>query len=318
MKTGVIVRLMKENVVIVALLFMVLIMAVISPSFRTLENLNNIMMQIAIYGIVAFGMTFAIICGEFDLSCGALMGVVTILFTDISKKSGVVPAVLACLAFCLAVGLVNGFLVAKIKMSAFVATLATSIALKGFALNYTSGKPINNVNEKINSFGNGSFLGVPVIVWFFIGVLLISLYVLRYTKFGRGIYATGGSMEVARMAGINVTFYKISIFVILGIATSVAGMLMAARLSAGNALYGNDLSMTVVAAVVIGGTLLTGGKGNALKTLWGMLVMGVLFNTLMILGVQANWQNVIRGLILIAVIVAGAVFSKEKTRIRVL
>jgi ribose transport system permease protein len=317
MKSNAITILMKENVVIVALLIMVLIMAVISPSFRTLENLNNIMMQIAIYGIVAFGMTFAIICGEFDLSCGALMGVVTILFTDVSKKSGVIPAVLICLAFCVVVGFINGFLVAKIKMSAFVATLATSIALKGFALNYTSGKPINNVNEKINSFGNGSFLGIPIIVWFFIGVFLISLYVLRYTKFGRGIYATGGSIEVARMAGINVTFYKISIFVILGITTAVAGMLMAARLSAGNALYGNDLSMTVVAAVVIGGTLLTGGKGNALKTLWGMLVMGVLFNTLMILGVQANWQNVIRGLILIIVIVAGAVFSKKKIKIQV-
>lgn len=212
MKSNPVTMLMKENVVIVALLVMVLIMAVISPSFRILENLNNIMMQIAIYGIVAFGMTFAIICGEFDLSCGALMGVVTILFTDVSKKSGVIPAILVCLGFCVVIGFINGFLVAKIKMSAFVATLATSIALKGFALNYTFGKPINNVNEKINNFGNGSFLGIPIIVWFFIGVFLISVYVLRYTRFGRGIYATGGSIEVARMAGINVTFYKLQNF----------------------------------------------------------------------------------------------------------
>jgi ribose transport system permease protein len=310
------VRFIKENVVIAALAVMALIMAFVNNSFFTLQNLNNILTQISIYGIVAFGMTFAIICGEFDLSCGSLMGVVTILFTDITKKSTVPLAVFVCLGFCIMVGLLNGFLVAKVKMSAFVATLATSIALNGFALNYTSGKPINNVNDAINRFGNGSLFGAPIIVLFFAGAFAVSMYVLRNTKFGRGIYATGGNIEVARMAGINVTFYKVAIFVILGVSTSIAGMLMAARLSAGNALYGNDLAMTVVAAVVIGGTLLTGGKGNALRTFWGMLVMGVLFNALMILGVQANWQNVIRGFILIAVIVASATFSKRKTKIQ--
>jgi ribose transport system permease protein len=262
-------------------------------------------------------MTIAIICGEFDLSCGALLGVVTILFTDIAKKTNVVSAIMVCVCFCIVVGLINGFLVAKVKMSAFVATLATSIALKGFALNYTSGKPINYVNNEINRFGNGTIFGIPVIVLFFIGALLITMYVLRYTKFGREIYATGGNIEVARMAGINVSFYKIAIFVILGIATAAAGILMAARLSAGNALYGSDLSMTVVAAVVIGGTSLSGGKGSALKTLWGMLVIGVLFNALMILGVQANWQNVLKGAILIGVVAVDAIFSKKKLKLQI-
>jgi len=316
MKSSAFTKFIKNNIVIVALIAMVLIMVSISPAFRTLETLNNIMEYIAIYGIVAFGMTFAIICGEFDLSCGALLAVVTILFTDVSKNMGVTAAVFICLGFCIIVGFINGFLVAVIKMSAFVATLATSIALKGFALNYTGGKPINYPNDAINSFGNGSVLHIPIIVWFFIAVLLISMYVLRYTKFGRGIYATGGNLEVARMAGINVFFYKFSIFVILGITTAIAGILMGARLSTGNALFGGDLSMTVVAAVVIGGTLLSGGKGNALKTLWGMLVMGVLFNALMILGVQANWQNVVKGLILIIVIVAGAAFSQKKAKLK--
>jgi ribose transport system permease protein len=307
-------RLVRGNIVVIALVALVIIMTIITNSFFTLTNFNNILSQIAIYGIVAFGMTIAIICGEFDLSCGALMGVVTILFTDFAKQANVGLAVLVCLAFCILIGFINGFLVAKIKMSAFVATLATSIALKGFALNYTSGKPINNVNNQINQFGNGSVLGIPIIVWFFIGTLAITMYVLKFTRFGRGLYATGGNIEVARMAGINVSFYKIAIFVILGISTAVAGILTAARLSAGNALYGNDLSMTVVAGVVIGGTSLAGGKGSALKTLWGMLVIGVLFNALMILGMQANWQNVLKGAILIAVVAVDATFSKKKIR----
>jgi ribose/xylose/arabinose/galactoside ABC-type transport system permease subunit len=305
-------RLVRGNIVVIALVVLIGIMAFITDSFFTLRNFNNILSQIAIYGIVAFGMTIAIICGEFDLSCGALLGVVTILFTDFAKRVNIGSAVLVCLGFCILVGFINGFLVAKIKMSAFVATLATSIALKGFALNYTSGKPINNVDNQINQFGNGSVFGIPVIVWFFIGTLLITMYVLRFTRFGRGLYATGGSIEVARMAGINVSFYKIAIFMILGITTAIAGILMAARLSAGNALYGNDLSMTVVAAAVIGGTSLSGGKGSALKTLWGMLVIGVLFNALMILGVQANWQNVLKGAILIAVVAVDATFSRKK------
>ncbi|MDR0584937.1 MAG: ABC transporter permease [Treponema sp.] len=305
-------RLARGNIVVIALLLIIGIMAVITNSFFTLANFNNILSQIAIYGIVAFGMTIAIICGEFDLSCGALMGVVTILFTDFAKQTNAGLAVLVCFGFCILVGFINGFLVAKVKMSAFVATLATSIALKGFALNYTSGKPINNINNQINQFGNGSVLGIPIIVWFFIGTLVITMYILKFTKFGRGLYATGGNIEVARMAGINVSFYKIAIFVILGITTAVAGILMGARLSAGNALYGNDLSMTVVAAVVIGGTSLSGGKGSALKTLWGMLVIGVLFNALMILGVQANWQNVLKGAILIAVVAVDATLSKKK------
>jgi ribose transport system permease protein len=312
MKKTTVSRLLRENVVVVSLVVLVGIMAVIANSFFTLQNFNNILTQIAIYGIVSFGMTIAIICGEFDLSCGSLLGVVTILFTDIAKRMNVGAAVLVCVGFCIVIGLINGVLVAKVKMSAFVATLATSIALKGFALNYTGGKPINYVNDEINRFGNGSVLGIPIIVWFFAGTLLITMYVLRYTRFGRGIYATGGSIEVARMAGISVSFYKTAIFVILGLTTAVAGILMAARLSAGNSLFGGDLSMTVVAAVVIGGTSLSGGKGSALKTLWGMLVIGVLFNALMILGVQANWQNVLKGAILIAVVAMDTVLSKKK------
>ena len=312
MNTMRITKLFRENVVVFALILLIVIMSIIASSFFSIENVKNIFNQIAIYGIVAFGMTFAIICGEFDLSCGSLLGVVTILFTDIAKKQSVGIAILVCVAFCVAVGFFNGVLVSKVKMSAFVATLASNIALRGFALNYTKGKPINYVNDNINRFGNGSVLGIPIIVLFFIGTLLVAMYILRYTKFGRGIYATGGNVEVARMAGINVSFYKIAIFVIMGITTALAGILMAARLSAGNALYGSDLSMTVVAAVVIGGTSLAGGKGNALKTLWGMLVMGVLFNALMILGVQANWQNVLRGVILIVVVAVDAVFSKKR------
>ena len=307
-------KILKNNIVVIALLLLVVIMSIVADTFFTVSNIVNIFTQIAIYGIVACAMTISIIGGEFDLSVSSLIGVITILFTDFSKNYGVLPAIAVCLAAGIVVGLINGFLVAKIKMSAFVATLSTMLSLKGFALTYTSGKPINYANNAIYEFGNGDVLGIPIIVLFFFGALLLTFFVLRFTRFGRGVYATGGNPMVAKMVGINVTFYKTMLFVILGVATAIAGILMGARLQSGNSLYGRDLTMSVVAGVVIGGTSLSGGRGSAFKTLWGMLVIGVLFNALMILGVQANIQDVVKGAILIAVVSTDAVFAQRKSR----
>ncbi len=304
--------LVRNNIVVLALLVLVLTMSIISNSFLTISNLINILTQISIYGIVACAMTFAVICGEFDLSVGSLLAVITIIFIDSAKNYGFAAAILLSLAIGVLVGLINGFLVAKVKISAFVATLSMMVSLKGLALFYTNGKPINFVHDGMYNLGNGSFLGLPYIVYIFFGFVILSHVVLKYTRFGRDIFATGGNAMVARMAGINVVFYKFIIFIILGVLTSVAGMVMASRLNSGNALFGNDLALSVVAAVVIGGTSLSGGRGSVIKTLLGMLVIGVLFNALLILGVQANWQDVIKGGILIAVVSFDAYFSNVK------
>ncbi len=302
--------LLRENIVIVALIFLVVLMTALSRSFLTAPNLINIFTQISIYGIVACAMTFAIICGEFDLSVGSLIAVTTIVFIDTAKNYGFVVAVVMTLAIGILVGSINGFLVAKVKISAFVATLSSMVSLKGLALFYTNGKPINYVHDGMYNLGNGSFLGIPFIVYMFLTLVVIGHLVLKYTKFGRNIFATGGNMTVAAMAGINVVYYKFIVFVILGAVTAFAGIIMACRLNSGNSLFGNDLALSVVAATVIGGTSLSGGKGSVVKTLFGMLVLGVLFNALLILGVQANWQDVIKGLILIAVVSFDAYFSK--------
>ena len=150
----------------------------------------------------------------------------------------------------------------------------------------------------------------------FLGALA-HLVVLARTKFGRNVYATGGNLTVAKLAGINVNFYKAMLFVILGVTTAMAGILMAMRLSSGNSLYGGDLTMSVVAGVVIGGTSLSGGRGSAVKTLWGMLLVGVLFNGLQRLEVQANWQDVVKGLILIVVVSVDAVLAQGKRKLTI-
>lgn len=304
----------KNNIIIVALIVVVAILSITAEGFLALNNITNILLQISTYGIVAFAMTISIIGGEFDLSVGSLMGFITLLFTDIAKKAGVFPAILLCLAVGVVVGLLNGLMVSKLKMDAFVVTLGMMMFLKGLALTYTDGRPNNFPNDALNAFGNGSFLKIPVITWFFLATFLIVHLVLKFSRFGRNVYATGGNMNVARMAGINVDFYKTMLFVILGFCTAVSSILMSMRLSSGNALYGGDLTMSVIAGIVIGGTSMSGGSGSAVRTFWGMLFIGVLFNGLQRLEIQASWQDVIKGAILIAVIAIDCLMAQKKTR----
>lgn len=304
----------KNNIIIVALIVVVAILSITAEGFLALNNITNILLQISTYGIVAFAMTISIIGGEFDLSVSSLMGFITLLFTDIAKKAGVFPAVLLCLAVGVVVGLLNGLMVSKLKMDAFVVTLGMMMFLKGLALTYTDGRPNNFPNDALNAFGNGSFLRIPVITWFFLATFLIVHLVLKFSRFGRNVYATGGNVNVARMAGINVDFYKTMLFVILGFCTAVSSILMSMRLSSGNALYGGDLTMSVIAGIVIGGTSMSGGSGSAVRTFWGMLFIGVLFNGLQRLEIQASWQDVIKGAILIAVIAIDCLMAQKKTR----
>ena len=312
-KTGFI-AFIRSNIIIVALIAAVLVLSVSAKGFLSVTNISNILLQISTYGIVAFAMTISIIGGEFDLSISSLMGFITLLFTDIAKKAGVFPAVLLCLAVGIVVGLLNGLMVSKIKLNAFVVTLGMMMFLKGRALTYTNGKPNNYPNDALNAFGNGKLFGIPTITWFFLLAFLITHLVLKHTRFGRNVYATGGNMTVAKMAGINVDFYKTMLFVILGFCTSVSAILMSMRLSSGNSLYGSDLTMSCVAGVVIGGTSMSGGSGSAVRTFWGMLFIGVLFNGLQRLEIQASWQDVIKGLILIAVIATDCLMVQRKTR----
>lgn len=305
---------LKNNIIIAALIVAVIILSLTAKGFFSVNNFMNIILQISTYGIVGFAMTISIIGGEFDLSVSSLMGFTTLLFTDIAKKSGVFPAILICLAVGLAVGFLNGIMVSKIKMDAFVVTLGMMMFVKGIALTYTGGRPNNFPNNALNSFANGSFLYIPTITWFFLATFLVVDIILRHSRFGRNIYATGGNAQVARMAGINVDFYKMMLFVILGFCTAVSGILMSMRLSAGNALYGSDLTMSVIAGIVIGGTSMSGGSGSAVRTFWGLLFIGVLFNGLQRLEIQASWQDVIKGAILIAVIATDCLMAQKKTR----
>jgi len=299
-------------IVFYLLIFLVAIMTVLVKNFLTFDNIRNIFISFSVYGVVTIAMTYAIICGEFDLSVGSIMAVTSLVFANVTNRYGLLSGVLLGLLVGLVVGALNGLIIARGKVPSFVATLGSSIVVKGIALYYTDGYQVPIYSEIAYEAGNGTVLQFPYLVIIFFVILIVSWFVLKFTRFGRNLYAVGGSYEMAKLAGINSAFYKFSIFVILGVCASLSGIMMACRVSAGNALYGADLTMSAVSAVVVGGTSLSGGTGGVWRTLLGLLVMNILFNALTLLGIQAYYQQLFRGLIVIVVIVTDALIQKKE------
>ncbi len=306
-------RTLMDYKIIFILAGLFVILAILSPFFFTAGNFINILSQIAIYGVVGCAMTIAIIGGEFDLSVGSTFGLSTVLFIICAERFGVFPAVLAVMGAGIAIGLLNGCLV-SIGINSFIATLATMIAVKGISLTITGGEPVQWYDDGLFEFGNGSVAGIPYLVIVLFIFVAVTQFVLRRTVFGRNIYAIGANYEVALYSNIKARRYKIAIFAILGASAAFAGIMLASRLGAGLGIYGEDLSMYVVAAVVVGGTSLSGGKGSAIQTLLGLLFMGVLFNGLNMLSVSTYWQLFIRGIIVVAVIIIDRMMQMHKER----
>lgn len=296
-----------RNAVSMILVIFVIVMVFVKRSFFLWDNIINIINECSVYGVTACAMTAAIICGEFDLSASSIFAWSTVLFVLSCNAFGLAAAFVITLVCGAAMGAFNGLLVAKVKMSAFVATLGTMTAIKGLAYVMTDAQPINTSNETLYQIGQFNVLGITLAPLVFAAVIAIFIWFLKYTKFGRNIYATGGNYEVARLSGINVEFSKFIVFVLLGVCAAISGMLYCSRIMAGWAPYGSDLALYCVAATVIGGTSLMGGSGGVHKTIIGVLVMAVLFNALTLLNVDGSMQKFIRGLVLIVVIMLDAV-----------
>ncbi len=296
-----------RNAVSMILVVFVIVMLFTKRSFFMWDNIVNIINECSVYGVTACAMTAAIICAEFDLSASSVFAWSTVLFVICCNAFGLAAAFAITLVCGAAMGAFNGLLVAKVKIPAFVATLGTMTAIKGLAYVVTDAQPINTSNETLYAIGQFNIFGITLAPIVFAVVIAVFIWFLKYTKFGRDIYATGGNYEVARLSGINVEFSKFIVFVLLGVCAALSGMLYCSRIMAGWAPYGGDLALYCVAATVIGGTSLMGGSGGVHKTIIGVLVMAVLFNALTLLNVDGSMQKFIRGLVLIIVIMLDAV-----------
>lgn len=297
----------KSKPILIFFICFVVAIIVYNPNFASLENISNILTDASIYGIVAIAMTIAIICGEFDLSVASIFAwsqifLCTLLNNWGGTGLGIAAAIIVMLGSCMLFGTLNGIIVVFGKTNSFIATLGTMTAIKGISLMYTDGEMVSTTNGFIKSFGQMNIMGLSGITYVFIAIAVVMIFIMGYTRFGRSIYATGGNYESARLMGIKVRFNKFIIFVILGLASGISGFLFVAQLRAGSVLYGTDLALASVAATVIGGTPLTGGRGGIINTVIGIVILFVIYKALAFFGFQGYYSMLVKGLLIIAVV----------------
>ena len=273
-------------------------------AFPTPENLINVLRQNSMMGLVALGMTIVIITGGIDLSVGALLAIAGVVAAKLAG-SGSAVAILGGLAAATVLGLVNGVVIAKARIQPFIVTLATMIAARGLALGVTGENSVrvDRGAEALLWLGRGSVGGVPVPVLLLFLAFAVGWVMLRYTRFGRYVYAAGDHQDAARLLGLEVDRVLIATYALSGLLAGMAGIVLAARLGAGQPVAGTGWERDAIAAVVVGGTLLTGGQGGAGSTLVGVLLLGVIFNLFNLEGtISPWWQWVLRGAFLLGVV----------------
>lgn len=299
---------MSELTTVIALIILMAVITIINSNFLTANNLLNLLLQVTSNALIAFGMTFVILTGGIDLSVGSILALSSALTAGLlGSGMPVTLAILISLILGCILGMMNGLLISYGKLAPFIVTLATMTIFRGATLVYTNGNPITKGLSDTFLFqflGQGYIVGIPfpVIIMF---IVFIVLYVLIHkTAFGKSVYAIGGNEKAAYISGVKLNKVKIIIYSISGIMASISGLIMTSRLSSAQPTAGASYEMDAIAAVVLGGTSLSGGKGRILGTLIGALIIGVLNNGLNIIGVSAFWQQVVKGVvILIAVLI---------------
>jgi len=299
----------------VLLIFIVLcvIAGFLSDVFFTMSNVMNVLRQVSIIAIIASGMTLVILLAGIDLSVGAVMAFSGAILAGALTAGWPLPlALLAALGVGLLFGVFNGFFVARFGIPSFIVTLAIMVIARGMTLVYTKGYPLVVSNEAYRFIGSGRIFGIPVPIILMFVIFGIMYWVLKYTSFGRYIYAIGGNEETAILAGINVKAIKIAVFGIAGLLSALSAIIYTSRLMSAQPTAGNGIELDAIAAVIIGGTSLAGGKGAVTGTLIGALIMGVLDNILNLMNVSPFYQSIAKGLVILVAVLVDSKFSKIK------
>ena len=304
-----------ENyIVIVILLLFITLFSIIAEDFFSLNNFLNILLQSVIYGIMSIGMTILIINGYYDLSVGTVMCLSANLAVGL-QPFGDFVAVFCALLSGLLMGLINGVLTAKVKLNAFVVTLATMTGVRGLVYMYNKEDALAGTSSNFVKWGESNFLGISTSVWIFIILLLVGEFILRKTVHGRNTYATGSNEIAAKNAGINTDKTTLYNFVICSFMAALGGIFQAVRLNASTPTLGwPDLQMVIIACVALGGTKLSGGYGDMFRTLGGVLLITVFQNAMDMMSIQSYYKTLMTGLILIVIITLDKYLIKTKPR----
>ncbi|WP_246000627.1 ABC transporter permease subunit [Brevibacillus panacihumi] len=290
---------------LLGLALIVIVLSVITNDFLTVSNIFNVLRQISINALIAFGMTFVILTGGIDLSVGSILALSSAISAGL--MAGGMDTWLAILIGLLAgavMGAINGVVIAKGRVAPFIATLATMTIFRGLTLVYTQGRPITGLNSDFAILGKGFFLEIPMpVIWMLISFAIL-YFILRHTTFGRHVYALGSNEEATRLSGISTSKVKVMVYAISGLFAAISGVILTSRLNSAQPTAGTSYELDAIAAVVLGGTSLSGGNGWIVGTLIGAMIIGVLDNGLNLLDVSSFYQSVVKGaVILLAVLI---------------
>jgi ribose transport system permease protein len=309
---------------LLALALMVLALSLLSDHFLTADNGWNILRQISVNLCLSIGMTLVILSGGIDLSVGAILALagavaagllkngIGIPALDVALKFTTMGAILAGLLVGGGLGWANGFAITRFQLPPFVATLGMLSIARGLTMLWTGGFPLTGLGDDFGRLGTGAFLGMPMPVWIMLALTAVFVVVTKRTRFGRHLYAVGGNERAARLTGLNVGRIKIAVYTLAGALAGVAGLIVTARLDSAQPNAGLGYELDSIAAVVIGGTSLSGGRGSVAGTVLGCLIIGVLNNGLFLLNVSPFWQQVVKGLVILLAVALDKMNSRGR------
>jgi len=301
----------KENIIkyrsLIILIIFSVIISLLTDRFMTVSNVLNVFRQTSINAIIAAGMTYVILTSGIDLSVGSVFAFAGAIGAYlVASGANVFLVIIAALGIGLLIGGFNGLVISKGKVQPFIATLATMTLVRGATLVFTDGRPISTgTAESAQAFsgvGSGYILYIPVPIYILIIVFVLSYYILKHTRMGRYIYALGGNEDATLLSGINVGKVKTFVYIFSGMLAALAGLIMTSRLSSAQATAGSGYELDAIAAVVLGGTSLSGGYGSVLSTIVGALIIGVLNNALNLMDVSSYYQLLIKGLVILVAV----------------
>lgn len=318
-------KVIKSNTIWLVFIAFFIIAAIASKNFLTAQNLTSVLMTESIIGILAAGIMWCILSKGIDLSPGSIVALASCVMATLSQDPSysarffpnlnmpLVPAIIITCVVCSLFGLLNGWLIAYTKIPAFIATLGTQLICRAAAQLYTNAYPVPQLKPSLKFLGQGSLFGVfPVIVLIFIIFIAISGFMLTQTRFGKNVYAIGGNDQAARVAGINVEINLVWVYIWSAFCASVGGILLAARSGAGNSSFGLNYELDAIAAATVGGTSHTGGVAKISGVIAGILILGVVKNAMLLVGINAYWQQIVKGGIIILAVVLDMRKNRKK------
>ena len=291
------------------------VMSCINEYFPRPANLTGLFESIPAYGIAAIGFTFVLLCGQLDISMGSTMALTACVFMMTLPTLGFIPALLIALVLGCACGALTGFFIASFRLPPFIVSMTMQLAYKGIALTITNSVPVSNMEKTLLAISEIKIGVVPITFFIFVVVALIAEFVLTRTQYGRNLYIIGGNINAADRLGINVRGHLWSVFIVQGFCAALGGIVMMTRMFSASGNLALDGPLNIIPMVIVGGTAFSGGKGGALCTLWGVILMNIIYNAMSMFSLQANMQEMVKGLILLVIIVVDKYMENRHSKI---